>query len=68
MKEFTDLVFEPHRTGYGFQAIHNFDNGYVVSVICGKFFYCDENTYELAVLKDGGLTYEPEFVYGMVTF
>ena len=37
----------------------NFDNGYGVSVISGKCFYSDEeHPYEVAILKDGNITYD----------
>lgn len=68
MKEFKDLLFKEHPTGFGFQSVMEFENGYEVSVVCGQFFYCSprENlyaasmyeTYEVAVLKDGNLCYD----------
>lgn len=54
LKDFSDLVFEPHPIGLKghTQAIMNFDNGYGVSVICGTLFYSNGvDTYEVAVLK-----------------
>ena len=68
MKEFKDLLFKEHPTGFGFQSVMEFENGYGVSVVCGQFFYCSprENlyaasmyeAYEVAILKDGSLTYD----------
>lgn len=54
MKTFKNLVFESHGSGFGQQAILEFDNGYGVSVLFGDKFYSNGiDTYELAVLKDG---------------
>lgn len=74
IKTFKDLQFQPHKLLRGAgslppylreqyqnarQAIMDFDNGYGVSVIIGKCFYSNGiDTYELAVLKDGGLCYD----------
>ena len=55
LKDFSDLVFEPHPIGLKdhTQAKMTFDNGYGVSVICGTLFYSNGvDTYEVAVLKD----------------
>lgn len=55
LKDFSDLVFEPHPLGIEghTQAKMTFDNGYGVSVICGTMFYSNGvDTYEVAVLKD----------------
>ena len=60
MFTFKDLQFKPHSlfTVDAIQAIMEFDNGYGVSVIRGQYFYCNENTYEVAILKDGDLCYD----------
>ena len=60
MFTFKDLQFEPHpiMTADAIQAIMEFDNGYGISVIRGQYFYCNENTYEVAILKDGDLCYD----------
>ena len=69
MKKFNDLVFENHPNGMGgFQARMDFPNGFGVSVVCGLFFYCSPKmnlpdasmyrTYEVAIMKDGSLTYD----------
>lgn len=51
-----DLVFKPLRDGIG--ARKTFSNGYGVSVINHSGAYCDENTYEVAILKDNELYYD----------
>lgn len=58
MFTFKDLQFEPHSimTADAIQAIMEFDNGY--GVIRGHYFYCSENTYEVAILKDGDICYD----------
>jgi hypothetical protein len=57
--KFKDLVFEPHHSGLGIQAVMEFDNGYGVSVVFGDLFYSNGvDTYELAVLKDDAIDYE----------
>lgn len=62
MFTFKDLQFKPHSImtadPTAIQAIMEFDNGYGVSVIRGQLFYCNENTYEVAILKDGDLCYD----------
>ena len=63
MLKFKDLEFKAHLFDEidptAIQAIINFDNGYGVSVVRGKyFFYCNDNTYEVAILKDGNLCYD----------
>jgi len=58
MKEFKDLEFEVHPEGLGTQAVMKFNNRYGVSVITGRMFYTNKsNPFEVAVLKDGTLTY-----------
>ena len=66
MKTFNDLVFEQHthQTSmfgtFGKRARLDFPNGYGVSVITGGtgVYASACNPYELAVLKDGVLTYD----------
>lgn len=59
MKTFDDLKFHPHAISGGRQAIIYFDNGYGVSVVCGKMFYSNgSDTYEVAILHDGGIAYD----------
>jgi len=72
--KFKDLKFKPHPLakegimGHGSkQAIMNFKNGYGVSVIIGNLFYSNGvDTYELAVLKNGGLDYDNPVANGDV--
>lgn len=40
------------------QAIVNFDNGYGISVINGQDAYCDGDTFEVAIVKDGRICYD----------
>lgn len=62
MLTFKDLEFKPHPLSEtdptAIQAIAEFDNGYGVSVIRGRYFYCNDKTYEVAILKDGSLCYD----------
>ena len=55
-----DLDFEPHPAGMGgVRAVVNFPNGFSASVVSGEFFYSTEDKpYELAVLRDGDITYD----------
>lgn len=39
------------------QARINFDNNYGISVVQGNHLYCDENTYEVGICKNGRLCY-----------
>ena len=72
MKTFDDLQFRPWLEGRDMspsiasfggydkarQAIMEFENGYGVSVLFGEAFYSNGiDTYEVAILKDGGLCY-----------
>jgi len=58
MKTFKDLEFNPHPIGSGVCSEMNFDNGYGVSVI--KFYgsYGFPDLWEIAILKEGSLTYD----------
>ena len=68
-KTFKDLHFEPWGKRHGMelttalgrhfhtQAVMDFPNGYGVSVLHGEQFYSDENTYEVAVMKDNDVVY-----------
>lgn len=62
--KFEDLEFKPHPIGNGVQARHDFPNGYGVSVVrfnvgaFGGSYGADQGLYEVAIMKDGHLTYE----------
>lgn len=57
--KFKDLVFEKHPVALlNSQAVHQFPNGYGVSVIDGDYAYCDNGTYEVAITKEGELCYD----------
>lgn len=65
VKTFKDLEFLPHSFGNGLQARMDFDNSYGVSVVRFRTFgigygsYTDnESQWELAVLRDGNITYD----------
>jgi hypothetical protein len=56
---FSDLEFQPRRSGNGVQAKHFFDNGYGISVVRFKGSYgYEEGLYESAVLKGTEEKYE----------
>jgi hypothetical protein len=62
MKAFKDLVFVDHpisKTYPGHKwSRMEFDNCYGISVVFGNMFYSNGiNTYEAAVLFNGGITY-----------
>ncbi len=60
MKTFKDLKFEEHPLD-GEMAKMEFENNYGVSVIFGGMFYSNGiDTYELAVLYDGQLSYSTD--------
>ena len=55
---FEDLMFTAHPIGCGIQATIELPNKWGLSVVTGNpHFYCDDNTYEVAILYDGILTY-----------
>lgn len=65
--KFSDLQFKPHKVGEGIHAVHQFENGYSVSVIQATFSYGgDQGLYELAVLKNGCLHYNNPVANGDV--
>ena len=57
---FKELNFKPHPLTPMFdqQALVEFPNGYGISVINGEHAYCDANTYEVAIMKDGAYYYK----------
>ncbi len=59
MKQFKDLEFVKHPNHIeGVQARITFENGYGASVVKSPYTYGgDKGLYELAVFKDGHITY-----------
>ena len=59
MKQFKDLEFVKHPNHIeGVQARITFENGYGASVVKSPYTYGGDNgLYELAVFKDGEITY-----------
>ena len=59
MKQFKDLEFAEHPSHIeGVQARITFDNGYGASVVKSPYTYGgDKGLYELAVFKNGEITY-----------
>ena len=60
MKTFNDIVFKtnPRGADFGIVSRTEFDNGYEVSVVKSPYTYGgDKGLYELAVFKDGEITY-----------
>ena len=60
MKTFNDIVFKTNPMGadFGIVSRTQFDNGYEVSVVKSPHSYGgDKGLYELAVFKDGEITY-----------
>lgn len=65
MKEFKDLVFQPHPNMEGLQATYFFENGYGVSVVrfnlpFGGYgsYTSNENEWELAIAKGNSDNWE----------
>ena len=60
MKTFKDIEFKPNPMGadFGIVSRTQFDNGYEVSVVKSEYTYGGSTgLYELAVFKDGEITY-----------
>ena len=60
MKTFKDIVFKTNPMGadFGITSRTQFDNGYEVSVVKSPYTYGgDKGLYELAIFKDGEITY-----------
>ena len=60
MKTFNDIVFKANPMGddFGIVSRTQFDNGYEVSVVKSPYTYGgDKGLYELAIFKDGEITY-----------
>lgn len=60
MKTFKDLEFKDHSVQGGIIAQESFNNSYGVSVVRFNGAYADENTFEVAILKNGNLCYTTE--------
>lgn len=58
MKTFDDLIFKFRKGIPIIQARMDFPNGYGISVISGAWLYCDDDTFEVAIFKDGHLCYD----------
>jgi hypothetical protein len=67
MKTFKDLEFNPHPIGEGIHARLEFKNGYGVSVVQGRYFYCDSNTYEVAIIYQEELCYTTDLTDDVLT-
>jgi hypothetical protein len=60
MKTFKNLRFKSHPFR-GQMASMYFKNGYGVSVLCGTAFHSNGvDTYEVAILRDGEITYDTD--------
>ena len=60
MKTFKDIIFKTNPMGddFGITSRTQFDNGYEVSVVRSEYTYGGKDgLYELAVFKDGKITY-----------
>ena len=60
MKTFNDIIFKTNPMGedFGITSRTKFDNGYEISVVKSPYTYGgDKGLYELAVFKDGEITY-----------
>ena len=59
MKTFEDLEFKDRRFDNIKQARMDFENSYGISVIFGEGTYCDNDgsNYEVAILRNGKITY-----------
>jgi len=60
MKTFNDIEFKTNPMGadFGITSRTQFDNGYEVSVVRSEYTYGgSKGLYELAVFKDGEITY-----------
>lgn len=69
MKTFEDLEFELRFDfWYYSQAIMEFPNGWGLSVINGEFAYCDNETFEVAILWHGELDYSTEITDNVLRY
>jgi len=69
-KQFKDLKFENHplQPTLNKRAEYTFSNGYGVSVINGPSAYCNDETYEVAIIKDGAISYDTEFTDNVLEY
>jgi hypothetical protein len=61
MKTFKDIIFKTNPMGadFGITSRTEFDNGYEISVVKSPYTYGgDKGLYELAIFKDGEITYD----------
>lgn len=66
---FDDLEFEPHHSGRGYHAILELPNNYGVSVIYGHpGYYCNEGTYEVAILYKSDLCYSTPITNDVLSY
>lgn len=67
---FSDLKFNPHpvQPYFNNQARYDFPNGYGISVVNGECAYCDEDTYEVGILKDGNLCYNTTLTSDVLSY
>ena len=70
MKTFKDLEFKDHigQPYFNQQATITFDNNYGISVINGEHAYCDDDTFEVAVLHKLEICYTTEFTSDVLGF
>lgn len=67
MKTFIDLEFTQNENTNMRRAYLEFNNGYGVSVINGKYAFTDnDDQYELAVLLDGNICYDSSITNDVV--
>ena len=65
---FDDLNFHIRKSGDGIYAHYKFPNSYGISVIRCSYSYSDENTYEVAILHNDGLTYSTPLTHNVLSY
>lgn len=71
VKTFEDLEFQTHPlrcAGYNIMAQYEFTNGYGLSIVNGPNAYCDDETYEVAILHNGEITYDTPLTDDVLTY
>lgn len=70
MKTFKDLIFNQHPNSpyLGEQARIDFENGYGISVVNGRGAYCDNETWEVAVMFHGEICYNTDITDDVLTY